>query len=89
MKKVQLPQDTNHNRRAKWRSPGAHNQQRATPILVLCHGVSSSGPVNFWTHFRAFFSAKIEISTNGFERIRSIRYQEGKINVIKRKKISV
>ena len=43
----------------------------------------------FWTHFRSLFRAKRESPPCLFyERIRSIRYQKGKRNVIKRQKIS-
>ena len=38
------------------------------------------GPVYFKTHFRALFPAKIDFH-HVYERIRSIRYQKGKLNI--------
>ena len=44
--------------------------------------------IYFQTHFRAIFSRKKNLH-HVYEGVRSIRYQKGKINVIKRQKISL
>ena len=53
---------------------GAHNPERATPTLGHAH-------------FRALFPAKIDLHHHHVcERNQSIRYQKGKLNLIKRQK---
>ena len=65
---------------------GAHNPARATPILGLCHGVFTD-----WFIFRhilgQIFPRKWNL-LNVCELTRSIRYQNGERNVIKRQKLS-
>ena len=65
--------------------PGAYNLERTTPILglcALCHGVFMD-----WFIFRHILPHLFPLKWNHgsvYERIQSIRYQEGKLNVIKR-----
>ena len=64
--------------------PGAHNPERATPILGLCNGVFT---VRFiFRHILGqFFPRKCNLR-HVYERFRSVRYQKRKSNVIKRQK---
>ena len=61
---------------------GAHNPERATPILGLCHGVFTDRFI-FRRILGKFFPRKWNLR-HVYKRIRSIRYQ----NVIKRQKLS-
>ena len=65
---------------------GVHNPERANPILGLCHGVFTDRFI-FRHILRQFFPRKWNL-LHVHERIRSIRYQRGKRNVIKRQKLS-
>ena len=65
---------------------GAHNPERVTPILSPCHGVFTDRFI-FRHISRHFFPRKWSLH-HVYERIQSIRYQKGKLNVIKRQKIS-
>ena len=65
---------------------GAHNPERTTPILGLCHGVYTDRFI-FRHILWHFFQRKWNVH-HVYERIRSIRYQKGKRNVIKRQKLS-
>ena len=65
---------------------GAHNPERANPILGLCHGGFSDRFI-FRHILRQFFPRKWNL-LHVHERIRSISYQRGKGNVIKRQKLS-
>ena len=65
---------------------GTHNPERATPILGLCHGVFTDQFI--FRHILGHFFPRKENLHHDYERIRSIRYQKGKLNVIKRQKIS-
>lgn len=60
---------------------GAHNLERTTPILGLCHGVFTDGFI-FRYILQQFFSAKLE-APFVYDHIRSIYYDEGDQNVIK------
>ena len=65
---------------------GAHNPERPTPILGLCHGVFTDRFI-----FRHILEHSLPRKWNlrhVYKRIRSIRYQKGKRNVIKRQKLS-
>ena len=63
----------------------AHNRERATPILGLCYGVFTDQFI-FRHILGHFFPRKYNLH-HVYERIRSIRYQKGKLNVIKRQNI--
>ena len=65
---------------------GAHNPERATPILGLCHGVFTDQFI--FRHILGHFFPPKQNFHHVYERIRSIRYQKGKLNAIKRQKIS-
>ena len=54
---------------------GAHNPERATPILGLCHGAFMNQFIFRQVHFWALFPEKW--NPHHAERIRSIRYQIG------------
>ena len=65
---------------------GAHKPERTTPMLGLCHSVFTDQFI-FRHILRHFFSRKQTLH-HVYEHIRSIKYQKGKLNVIKRQKIS-
>ena len=65
--------------------PGAHNPERATPILSLYNGVFTDRFI-FRHIFKQFFLRKLNLR-HVCEPIRSLRYQKGKRNVIKRQKL--
>ena len=65
--------------------PGAYNTERATPILGLCYGVFTDQLI--FRHILGHFFPR-KYNHHVYERIRSIRYQKGKLNVIKRQIIS-
>ena len=65
---------------------GAHNPERATPILGLCHGVFTD-QFSFRHILGHFFPRKQNLH-HVYERIRSKKYQKGKLNVNKRHKIA-
>ena len=65
---------------------GTHNPERATPILGLCHGVFTDQFI--FRHILGHFFPRKQNLHHVYERIRSMRYQKGKLNVIKRQKIS-
>ena len=66
---------------------GAHNPERATPILGLCHeGVFTDHFI--FRHILGHFLPQEKNLHHVYERIRSITYQKGKPNVIKRQKTS-
>ena len=50
---------------------GAHNPERPTPILGLCHGVFTDKFI--FRHILGLFPRENRISTTVYERIRSIR----------------
>ena len=72
--------------RVGWRTAGAHIPERATPILGLCYGVFTDQFI-FRDILGHFFPRKWNLR-HIYERIRCIRYQKGKGNVIKGKKLS-
>ena len=57
---------------------GAYNPERATPILGLCHGVFAYQFI--FRHILGHFSPRKQNLHHVYERIRSIRYQKGKLN---------
>ena len=65
---------------------GAHKLERATPILGLCHGVFTDQFI--FRHILGHLFPRKQSLHHVYERIRSIKYQKGKLNVIKRQKIS-
>ena len=65
---------------------GAHNPERTTPILGPCHGVYTDRFI-FRHILGHFFQRKWNVH-HVYERLRRIRYQKGKRNVIKRQKLS-
>ena len=65
---------------------GAHNPESATLVLGLCHGVFTDQFI--FRHILGHFLPWKKNLHHVYERIRSIRYQKGKLNVIKRQKIS-
>ena len=65
-----------------------NNQGRTTPKLGLCMTRCFHGPVYFQTHFRVPFLRKWNLRSV-YERIRSIRYQKGKLNAFKSSEISL
>ena len=58
----------------------------STPILGLCHGFFTNQFI--FRHILGHFFPRKENLYHNYERIRSIRYQKEKLNVIKRQKIS-
>ena len=66
-------------------SSGAHNPERATPIQGLCHTVYTDQFI--FRHILGHFFQQKQNLHHVYESIRSIRYQKGKLNVIKRKKL--
>ena len=68
-----LSNDTERSERMGWVLSGTHNPDRATPTLP--HYIVGLCPGVFTDH-------------HVYERIRSLRYQKGKLNVIKRQIIS-
>ena len=66
--------------------PGAHNPERATPILGLCHGVFTDRFI--FRQILGQFSRKNGGLRHVYERIQKVRYQKRKRNVIKRQKLS-
>ena len=66
---------------------GAHNSERATPILGLCHGVFTDQFI--FRHILGHFFPRKQNLHHVYERIRSIRYRKGKLNVIKRQKNNI
>ena len=64
--------------------PGTHNTERATPILGLGHGVFTDQFI--FRHILGHFFPR-KYNHHVYERIRSIRYQKGKLNFIKRQNI--
>ena len=63
---------------------GVHNSERATPILGLNHGVFTDQFI--FRHILGHFFPPTQNLHHVSERIRSIRYQKGKLNVIKKQK---
>ena len=61
-------------------------RERVTPILGLCHGRFTD--LFIFRHILEHFLPRKWNPHHVFERIRSIRYQKGKLNVIKRQKMS-
>ena len=66
---------------------GAHNPERATLILGLCHDGAFTDQFIF-RHILGHFLPQEKNLHHVYERIRSITYQKGKPNVIKRQKTS-
>ena len=64
---------------------GAHNPERATPILGLYHGVFTDQFI--FRHILGHFSRENRISTMSISEFKVI-YQKGNLIVIKRQKIS-
>ena len=65
---------------------GDHNPERSSSILGLCHGVFTDR-FSFRHILGHFFPRKWNFH-HVYECIRSIRYQKGKNNVLKRQKLS-
>ena len=63
----------------------ARNPERVFPVIVPCHGVFTDRFI--FRHILGHFFPREENLHHDYERIRSIRYQKGKLNVIKRQKI--
>ena len=63
----------------------AHNPERVFPVIAPCHGVFTDQFI--FRHILGHFFPREENLHHDCERIRSIRYQKGKLNVIKRQKI--
>ena len=61
-------------------------RERVTPILGLCHGRFTDQFI--FRHILEHFLPRKWNPHHVCERIRSIRYQKGKLNVIKRQKMS-
>ena len=61
---------------------GAHNPEWETPILGLCHGVFTDHFII--RHVLGYFFPWKQNLHHVYERIRSIRYQKVKPNIIKR-----
>ena len=87
--------ETGARRQALWAShtpPLSQTQvccrkpERATPILGLCHCVFTDQFI--FRHILGHFSPRKWNLHHVYERIRSIRYQKGKNNVLKRQKLS-
>ena len=66
--------------------PWIRSPERATSILGLCHGVFTDQFI--FRHILGHFFPRKQNLHHVYERIRSMRYQKGKLNVIKRQKIS-
>ena len=62
--------------------PDTHSIYLGTPILGLCHGVFTDKFI--CRHILGHFFLRKENLYRDYERIRSIRYQKEKLNVIKR-----
>ena len=77
---------TTMDRLENWPWLGAHNPERATPIPGLCHSVFTDQFI--LRHILGHFFLRKQNLHHVYERIRSIRYQKGKLNVIKRQKVS-
>ena len=60
---------------------GAHNSERATSILGLYHGVLTDQFI--LRHILGHFFLRKENLHHIYEPTRSIRYQKGKLNVLK------
>ena len=65
---------------------GAHKPERATLMLGLCHGAFTDQFI--FRHILGHLFPRKQTLHHVYERIRSIKYQKGKLNVIKRQKIS-
>ena len=65
---------------------GAHNPERATLILGLCHGVFTDRFI--FRHILGHLFPRNWNLRHVYKRIQGIRYQRGKRNVIKRQKLS-
>ena len=66
--------------------PGSHKPERATPILGLYHGVLKDQFI--FRHILGHLFPRKQNLHHVYERIRGIRYQTGKLDVMKRRKIS-
>ena len=78
----QIPWDLN-----SFSYAGAHDLERANPILGLCHDRVFTDQFIF-RHILGHFLPQEKNLHHVYERIRSITYPKGKPNVIKRQKIS-
>ena len=67
------------------KAEGKYFPEQVFPVLVLCHGVFIDQFI--FRQILGHFFQREENLHHDYERIRSIRYQKGKLNVIKRQKI--
>ena len=73
--------ETHHLFKLNFTLAEAHDQERETPILGLCHGVFTDQFI--FRHILGQFFPREWNLRHVFQRIRSVRYQKGKRNVIK------